>query len=184
MPLRCVLTLIVLGFGIATPVWSKRLDVTRPDAPRNLPTQGPVSVQWRDPARFSELRNSRNRSEARRGDWVMQLATYLRKRAEKRLPPGQRLDVEITDIQRAGNYEPWHGIQFHDVRFLRDLYPPRIDLTFERLDADSVVIATGERRLSDFAYLSSAAGAGHSDPLRYEKRLIDRWLARELSPRE
>lgn len=180
MSLRAVFIFAVLIAGIAAPAWAKRMDVTNPDQPRSLPMQGPVSVHWQDPAQFSELRNSHNRSEARRGDWVVQLAAYLRKRAEKRLPTGERLDVDITDIQRAGNYEPWRGIQFDSTRFLRDIYPPRIGLTFKRLGVDGAVLAEGERKLSDFAYLSSGGNFGNSDPLRYEKGLIDRWLAREM----
>jgi Protein of unknown function (DUF3016) len=183
MPLRSVLGLIALTACLMGPAWAKRLDVTNPDTPRSLPAQGPVSVHWSDPAQFSELRNSGNRREAQRGDWVVQLATYLRSRAEPRLPPGERFDVEITDIQRAGNYEPWRGIQFDSVRFLREIYPPRIHLVFKRLDAGGSVTAQGERKLSDFAFLGSATAASDSDPLRFEKRLIDRWLVRELPAR-
>src|SRR3546814_3575311 len=37
------------------------------------------------------------------------------------LPDGQRLEVTITDIARAGNYEPWHGINADSIRFMRDV---------------------------------------------------------------
>ena len=183
MASRRLLVLIALAACLAGPASAKRMNVTDPDAPRSLPAQGAVEVRWSDPAQFTELRGSGNRNEARQGDWVVQLATYLRQRAEKRLPPGQRMDVEITDIKRAGNYEPWRGIQFDTVRFMREVYPPRMTLTFKRLDANGADIAQGERKLSDFAFLSSGSGAGDTDPLRYEKRMIDRWLAKELPSR-
>lgn len=179
MPLRSWFALVILGACMAAPASVKRMDVTDPAAPRSLPAQGPVDVRWSDPAQFSEIRNSGNRNEARQGDWVVQLATYLRKQAEKRLPADERLDVEITDIQRAGNYEPWRGIQFDRTRFVRDIYPPRIRLTFRRLDRSGAVVAEGERNLGDLAY-TNGGSASSTDPLRYEKRLIDRWLAREL----
>src|SRR3546814_16384748 len=79
---------------------------------------------------FTEIRRSGNRREARRGDWVHDLAEYLRKRARDRLPDGQRLEVTITDITRAGNYEPWRGISADSIRFMRDIYPPRITRDF------------------------------------------------------
>ncbi|MEO6264662.1 MAG: DUF3016 domain-containing protein [Luteimonas sp.] len=173
--------LLLAGF-LAGTAQARVVHVTDAGAPRSLPAQGPVSVRWEDPAQFSELRYSHNRWEASRGDWVMQLATWLRTRAERRLPPGERLDIDITDIQRAGNYEPWLGIQFDSVRILRDLYPPRIRLTVQRLDANGRVVAEGERRLSDPGFLMNDSNFGRDDPLRFEKRMIDRWLVRELGP--
>lgn len=180
MQLRCILALGVLGLAFALPAAAKPTDVADPDAPRSLPDQGPVSVRWQDPAQFSELRGSGNRNEARRGNWVVQLATHLRKRAEKRLRAGERLDVEILDIRRAGNYEPWRGFEFDRTRFIREIYPPRIELSFTHIDANGTVVAKGERKLSDSAFMGSGGTVGNSDPLRYEKSLIDRWLLREL----
>lgn len=160
-------------------------DVTDPDAPLALPGQGPVDVRWTDPAQFSELRHSGNRSEARRGDWVRQLAEYLREEAAPRLAPGQRLSVTLTDVERAGDYEPWRGIDADRVRFMRDIYPPRIALDFTLTGADGQVLAQGTRKLSDTAYLQRGSRLGDSDPLRYEKRLLDDWLRREFAaPRD
>lgn len=155
-------------------------DVTDPDAPRSLPADGPVDVRWTDPSKFTEIRRSGNSREARRGDWVQELAEHLRKRADDRLPDGQRLEVTITDITRAGNYEPWRGIQADSIRFMRDIYPPRISLDFTLTGADGGVIAQGTRELSDIAYLQRGSPLGDSDPLRYEKRLIDDWLRKEF----
>lgn len=154
--------------------------VTDPAAPRALPADGPVSVAWTDPATFSEIRLSGNRWEAERGDWVVQLARYLRQRAAARLPAGQTLEVTITDIRRAGNYEDWHGPQANDVRIVRDLYPPRITLHFVLHGADGAVLAQGDRKLSDLGFLQDATRLDDSDPLRFEKRLIDDWLRREF----
>lgn len=183
MKSRSALAVVLLIAAAATGAASARVrNVTDPDAPRSLPEEGPISVRWEDPEQFSEIKYSHNRSESRRGTWVEQLATYLRSRAQKRLPAGQRLDVDITDIELAGDYEPWLGPQFYDTRFMRDIYPPRITLTFKHTGADGTVIAEGERKLSDMGYLMGVSGATFdSDPLRYEKHLLDRWLAREIA---
>lgn len=159
---------------------AKPRTVSDPDAARSLSVDGPVQVQWTDPAQFTELRYSRNRWDAQRGDWVTTLAEHLRKQADKQLPPGQKLDVTITDIKRAGDYEPWHGPRMDDVRIMRDIYPPRINLQFTLTDADGKVIDQGERKLVDTAYLLNSSLPNSSDPLRYEKRLLNDWLRREL----
>ena len=155
-------------------------NVTDPAAPRALPAEGPVQVQWTDPANFTELRHSRNRWEAQRGNWVNTLANHLRTRAARQLPDGQQLAVTITDIKRAGDYDPWHGLQMQDVRFMRDIYPPRVSLQFTLTDAQGQVIDQGERKLVDSSYLYGGTRLSDTDPLRYEKRLLDDWLRREL----
>jgi hypothetical protein len=149
-------------------------------APRALPDAGPVQVAWADPATFTELRQSRNAWEAARGTWLTDLARYLRTRAEARLPAGEQLQVTILDIDRAGEYEPWRRFGMQDVRILRDIYPPRMTLRFQRLDADGRVLAEGERTLSDPAFLLGSSPMRESDPLRYEKRMIDGWVRREF----
>ena len=154
--------------------------VTDPDAPRALPEQGPVSVTWDDPANFTEIRYSLNKYESRRGDWVEQLAQHLRERAEKRLPPGEQLQVNITDIDRAGAYEPWRGVQFYDTRFILDIYPPRMTFNYRRIGARGEVVAEGEREIRDMGYLMVSNPYFNSDTLRYEKAMIDRWVSQEL----
>src|SRR3546814_15717309 len=86
---------------------------------------------------------------------------------------GQRLEVTITDIARAGNYEPWHGINADSIRFMRDVYQPRITLDFKLVGADGNVIAQGTRALSDIAYLQTGSPLHDSDTLRYATHLID-----------
>ena len=154
--------------------------VTDPDRPRQLEGEGPVGVSWEDPAGFTELRYSGNRWEAAQGNWVVELAEYIRERVGKALPPGQRMDIRITNIDRAGDYEPGRGINADRIRVIRDIYPPRLSLDFTRYDADGRVIDQGERKLKDLGYLYRTGRHFDSDPLRHEKRLVDDWVAREL----
>lgn len=167
---------------LATSMASAKVrNVTDPDAPRSLPAEGAVAVQWTDPAQFTDLKFSGNRWEAARGNWVFQLAEHVRDAAAKRLPEGDRLEVTITDIGRAGRYEPWHGVRMQDVRIMRDIYPPSMKLEFRQYGADGRLVAEGARELRDMGYLMSAGTLpGTSDHLRFEKRMIDDWARTEF----
>lgn len=145
-----------------------------------LAAQGPVAVSWQDPAGFSEP--TFGAMPVDRGTWIRPLAEYLRGQAERRLPPGHRLEVELLDVNRAGEYEPGRHTGATDLRVVRDLYPPRIHLRFRHLDGSGAVVAEGERRLVDSGFLQRSSGLD-SDPLRFEKRLLDDWLHRELGAR-
>jgi hypothetical protein len=172
-----LLTSLALLSGCAQ---SKVRDVTDPSAERSIPERGPVAVNWTDPAQFSEIRFTRDRFDATRGDWVRKLALHLQKRAGRQLPDGERMEVQITDIDLAGEYEPERTFNFNSARVLRDIYPPRIELKFTRFDEQGQVIAEGERKLRDLSYLHNIPLANRNDSLRYEKRLLDDWLRKEL----
>jgi hypothetical protein len=182
MNVRVLLSACAMTIALAACAGAHALRVTDASLPRALPGAGPVDVHWIDPAQFTELRYSFNRHEAARGDWVVQLAEYIRDRAAQQLPPGERLDVEILDIERAGEYEYFFG-PATDIRVMRDIYPPRMRLHVRRTGADGRVIEEGERRISDIAYLTGPQPLSNTDPLRYEKRMIDRWVRRELATR-
>ncbi len=176
--MRKILLIPLLAALVIAPLHAAST-VTDPSRPRALPADGPVSVEWTDPAEFSELRFSQNRWEAQQGDWVTQLARYLQERAAARLPEGQRMDVTITDIKRAGSFEPWHGANANNIRVMRDVYPPRMTLQVRITDAEGQVVSEGEQRLVDTAFLMNSRPMD-TDPLRFEKDMIDTWLRREL----
>lgn len=153
--------------------------VTDAERPHAVGADSPVSVSWSDPAQFAELRYSQNRRLAAQGDWVVELADYMQERIAKTVPAGQKVEVEILDIQRAGQYE-WYALHTDDVRVMRDVYPPRMTLQFRHTDANGHVVGEGERKIADLAYLQGPSPFPTSDPLRYDKRLIDTWIRREF----
>lgn len=177
-------SLLLAGLLSAFAATAAPRTVTDPQAPRALEAAGPVSVQWNDPKTFTELRNSTNRFEAERGNWVQQLAEYTRTTAEKNLRPGQTLAVTFVDIKRAGDFEPWHGPRANDIRIMRDIYPPRITLQYTLKGAGGEVIDEGEAALRDSGFLHGGVGMqSDTDPLRYEKKLILDWVRRDLAKR-
>lgn len=174
------LTPLLLALSMAACASTRGPDMLAADAPRALPASGPVSVAWSDPAEFAEVRHSPNRYDALRGRWLTELAEHLRKRAEPRLGPGERLELTIVDVDRAGEYEPWIGVNYQDTRIVRDIYPPRMTVQSRHLGADGRVLAEGEHKLSDPGYLTGITPIDTTDSLRFEKRMIDEWLRREL----
>lgn len=143
---------------------------------------GRVTVTMVNPDQFTEVKQNGNRGDVRDGSWLERLRKYVVAEAGKRLPPGDTLDVRITDIKRAGDFEPWHGPQLQDVRFMKDVYPPRIDLSYTLKGADGSVIGEGDKALRDPGFMNRGVRRSADDPLRYEKRLIDDWLA-DILPR-
>jgi hypothetical protein len=134
-----------------------------------------VNVRYKDPQHFTEAKRDVGVHLIDPAAYLKPLQAYIAQRASRILTPGQRLDIEVTDVDRAGEYEPWRGPRFNDVRIIKDIYPPRIDLDFTLYGADGKVLREGSRKLRDPTFLNHNM-ASDQDPLRYEKSLIDLWL--------
>jgi len=147
----------------------------------SISQDAPVQVQYVHAETFADVGNHRFSDERIRAAYLEQLRGHLVKRAAGLLAAGERLNVSITELDMAGEFEPWRP-PVGDARIVKDIYPPRIDLTFRLASDDGKLIKEGARELRDPAFL---AGANRypADPLRYEKALLDRWLEQELAGR-
>ena len=136
-----------------------------------------VRVEFDDLAKFTDLGDRRTPDGRIRADWAGQLRAHLVDKAARALGPGETLAVTIHDVDMAGHFEPLRS-GWSDVRVMREIYPPRIDLDFT-LSGPGGVVKDGARRLRNPSYLTGAA-TPNTDPLRFEKELLDGWVDREI----
>jgi hypothetical protein len=109
-----------------------------------------------------------------------ELASFLQRAAAPYVQPPASLEISVIDVDMAGEFEGWRGPRFCDARIMRDIYAPRLRLTFRLTDGQNRrVIRTGTRDLRDATYLTRAAVLDR-DPLRYEKALLHEWLRTEF----
>jgi hypothetical protein len=138
-----------------------------------------VSVVFAHAERYTDLRLSCVSPDADTRALTGELGRYLQEAAAPRVPEGQRLEVTLTNVDMAGEIESWRGPGRCDLRTVKDVYPPRIDLQFRWIGADRAEVRAGTRHLRDSNYLTHAAPVT-ADHLRYEKALLLDWLQREL----
>jgi hypothetical protein len=97
------------------------------------------------------------------------------------LPPGQDLRVEVLDVDLAGRAIP-SARMGRDIRVLRGQADwPRMQLRFS-LEQNGQVLKSGEAQLSDMNYLDHHTRYFDSEPLRYEKQMIDDWFEKTIGP--
>ena len=143
--------------------------------------QSPVEVSFGDLAKFADLKASVLSSARDREALAEDLRRHIEREAPARLPQGARLKVHVSDVDMAGEYWPvGGGTAGRDMRIVKDVYPPRIDLDFELLRADGSVERSGRRELRDAGFLQYQGLMSH-EALRYEKRMLDGWLRKEFA---
>ncbi len=125
---------------------------------------GIVSITYADPAKMSDARISPGISPGARRAWLDALCLYLADRAAPLLPPGQLLEVRLSDVQRA----------------VPGGTPPRIDLDFILRTDSGRVLRQGHRQLGDASTAAPPSARPAAAPLAAEKALLDAWLRSEF----
>ncbi len=161
--------LALLLAACAQPPAAPGAQASPPPPPPAAQTQGGipagiVSITYADPAKMSDARTSPGISPGARRAWLDALCLYLADRAAPLLPPGQLLEVRLSDVQRAVPGGP----------------PPRIDLDFILRTDSGRVLRQGHRQLGDASTAAPPSARPAADPLAAEKALLDAWLRSEF----
>ena len=103
------------------------------------------------------------------------LEKHILKQGKRFLKEGQTLSMTITDVDLAGEYEPWRSPDFDDIRIVKDIYPPRISFSFELKDSEGTVLKSGEEKLVDMSFQYRVRISSYDD-LFYDKEMITDWM--------
>lgn len=142
---------------------------------------GHVDVAFFEPQKFTDVR-SRAMGTFEETSYLDQLRDHLVAQASRYVPAGFALAVTFTDIDMAGDFEPWRGFRWDEVRIVKEIYPPRLQLSFQLKDPDGNVVKEGKRSLRGLSFMTRGFA---DDTLRHEKALIEDWLRSEFSrPRD
>jgi len=142
-----------------------------------------VEVRFDHPEKFRDASLDSTGYERGADDYVMKTLTqYLQTLGQRYLQPGQQLVIDIRDIDLAGRFEPWHS-RAYDVRFMRDITWPTIDLSYT-LSQPGKPDQQAQERVSDKMYLSRPGRmASSNDRLFAEKAMLNDWFRQRFAPR-
>ncbi|WP_296952096.1 DUF3016 domain-containing protein [uncultured Massilia sp.] len=135
-----------------------------------------VSVTYVKPETFHDLPFA----TWERDEMLQQISDHFTKLGQS-LPAGQDLRIEVTDFDPAGRLIP-NARMGRDLRVLSGSADwPRMDLRYT-LEQDGKVIKSGEAKLADMNYQQTFNRYFDSEPLRYEKQMIDTWFDKTIAP--
>lgn len=140
-----------------------------------------VEVRFDHPEKFRDASLNSPGYERGADEQVMKaLTTYLQGLGQRYLQPGQQLQIDIRDIDLAGRFEPWQS-RAYDVRFMREITWPTIDLSYT-LSQPGRPTQQAEERVSDKMYLSRPGRqVSSSDRLYAEKAMLDDWFRQRFA---
>jgi hypothetical protein len=135
-----------------------------------------VNVTAEDAEKHRDIRISNMSEEASLEVVLDQIRDGLSRSAKRYLAKGQTLDIHFTDIDLAGEFEPWRAGPQYDIRWVKDIYIPRLDFTFKLTNADGTVVAEGEEKLRDMAFMMRANNIRIQNSAYYEVQMLNDWM--------
>lgn len=134
-----------------------------------------ITIVYENSLEFTDFKDSYHSNERMVAGLEEEFNRYLKRTAAGILPEGQSLTITFTDIDMAGDFEPWRGLDAHDIRIIKPIYPPRIKFTYTVTDAGGAVVQEGEERLSDLSF-QITLGINRNDVFFYEQELMRSWM--------
>lgn len=135
--------------------------------------QAQAEVSFKSPEKFTDF----GEVERDRDSNAKQLEDHLKKLAASDLA-GKQLKIEFTDVDLAGELEP-RGGAVNRVRVLRSITIPRMEFHYV-LSENGREITSGTAKLKDMNYQMGTNRYFDSEPLRYEKKMLDDWVRKDL----
>jgi len=131
-----------------------------------------VNVTWKNPDKYRDIHAGNSSKNHFRKTTFKDLEKHLSKLAEG-LPANQTLEIEVTDIDLAGDV---HLGGVHQMRVVKDIYYPRFKFQFKLLAADDSVILTKEENIKNVGFMINHHLKYRNKSLGFEKQLLDEWF--------
>lgn len=141
---------------------------------------GIVKVEWQDPASYRDIKSSNELQSRFENRFFETITKNINKKAEKTLKPNQKLVMQVSDVDLAGDMRPTFGVTTGDLRVVKELYPPRMTFTYQILEGEQVIMA-GDEKLTDMGFMQRLNRVNER-PFQAETTMIDNWLTRTVAP--
>jgi hypothetical protein len=134
-----------------------------------------VQVTFDHPENFTDVKDRSDPTDEGRDAILDMLRVCIVTEAGKHLPAGARLSMTFTDVDLAGDFEPWRGPQYDSIRIVRPAYPPAFKFSYTITDAAGRVWKSGKEGIRDLNFEEREI-LDTSDSLRIEKSVLRDWV--------
>jgi len=137
---------------------------------------GQVSVTWQAPEKYTDIKAAVGTDSVFQDVVTGELGTVFADLAKK-LPDDVRWNVTVTNVDLAGEVHHAKGVTGKDVRVIKDIYLPRMSLSYSMVDDKGVKIAEGSDEIKDLTFLMKGPhiASGHT-VLKYEEKMLQDWF--------
>lgn len=140
----------------------------------NLAWSATAEVEWIEPEKYRDIRPGNDTRKHFHNRVFKQLGEHFADLAEQ-LPEGQTLKIKVTDVDLAGDV---HFGGINQVRIVKRIFSPRIEFSYQLLDAQNQELVASEINLKDLGFLDNRLKLRYRNrSFGYEKQMLDDWFS-------
>jgi hypothetical protein len=143
---------------------------------------GQIVAEFEDVDNYTDFSISGLSEEKTLKIFQSELESELEIFARKYVSEGNTLTLVFTDIDMAGDIQPWRNRHNADIRYIERVYPPRLAFRYKLEDSEGTVIAEGEESISDLAFDFSVIAPIKTQYMSffYETNLLGDWIRKTM----
>lgn len=138
-----------------------------------------VNVTWQDPDNYADVRPGNETRDGFRERVFKDLDEVFAKNAKK-LPDDLQLDLIVTNLDLAGDTLGYYTSSGYEIRIVKDIYWPRMSLTYSLKNKEGVEISSGKADLADMSFLFSQQLSITNSGFRFEEKMINNWFKSQI----
>lgn len=136
-----------------------------------------VEVQWSNPDKYTDIDPGQEHRQRFKDRTFKEFEKHFAKLAES-LPENQKLLFDITNVDLAGDVN-FGSMQ--RIRIVKSIFFPRMEFSYQLLNADNTVIKSEAVALKDMGFLNHTRLKYNHQFLSYEKELLDDWFKKTFA---
>ncbi|MDX3773107.1 DUF3016 domain-containing protein [Chromatiaceae bacterium AAb-1] len=141
-----------------------------------------AEVTFKEPEKYTDIRPAAD-TRARFQERVLKQFEGFFKDMATQLPEGYKWQVTVTDIDLAGDVDPFIGRTGQPIRVVKDIYSPAVRFSYTLHDATGTEVAAGDERLRDMSFMQRTSTLSRNTEFEYEKRMLNEWFSKNLLPK-
>lgn len=102
---------------------------------------------------------------------------------KKYIGEDRTLAITFTDIDMAGDVQPWRNKNNADIRYVDGVYPPSMKFSYSLTDENGETVVEGEESIKDLNFNFSIKPTGNSH-FKYEMQMLEDWARTTLPSAE
>ena len=141
-----------------------------------------VEVNWQQPEKFTDIRPA-NESKNRYRERVLKIFDGYFVDMAKKLPEDYSWKITVTDLDLAGEIDPFAGGAGNELRVVKEIYSPAIKFSHIIQNNYGEQIINQEEKLRDMGFMHTLRSYRDNDEFRYEKQMLEQWFSRDVLPK-
>jgi hypothetical protein len=138
-----------------------------------------AEIIFQHPDNYTDIKDAFTPTEKGEKGYLDILGNYIVELANHLIPDGDKLTMVFTDVDLAGDFEPWRGAQADDIRIIKDIYPPDYKFTWKVTNPAGQVVKQGNEDYRDIDFQMNFS-IDDSTPLKQDKAEFQSWMHEHL----